>query len=107
VLFSIEVTTAYFAVRDYWRGFFTAACSAATFSLLRLWINPFEVTVAALFQTKFRHLSYYPEELLIFAFIGALCGLAGAMFILIHRRYVLFLRRNNFMKRLFQRQYAN
>ncbi|VDK87646.1 unnamed protein product, partial [Litomosoides sigmodontis] len=42
VLFSIEVTTAYFAVRDYWRGFFAAACSAAAFSLLRLWINPFE-----------------------------------------------------------------
>ncbi|VDK85222.1 unnamed protein product, partial [Onchocerca ochengi] len=90
VLFSIEVTTAYFAVRDYWRGFFAAACSAATFSLLRLWINPFEVTVAALFQTKFRHLSYYPEELLIFACIGALCGLAGAMFILIHRRWIAY-----------------
>uniref|UniRef100_A0A1I8ENK5 Chloride channel protein n=1 Tax=Wuchereria bancrofti TaxID=6293 RepID=A0A1I8ENK5_WUCBA len=105
VLFSIEVTTAYFAVRDYWRGFFAAACSAATFSLLRLWINPFEVTVAALFQTKFRHLSYYPEELLIFACIGGICGLAGALFILIHRRYVLFLRRNNFMKRLFQRHW--
>ncbi|VDN84712.1 unnamed protein product [Brugia pahangi] len=105
VLFSIEVTTAYFAVRDYWRGFFAAACGAATFSLLRLWINPFEVTVAALFQTKFRHLSYYPEELLIFACIGGICGLAGALFILIHRRYVLFLRRNNFMKRLFQRHW--
>uniref|UniRef100_A0A915PI94 Chloride channel protein n=1 Tax=Setaria digitata TaxID=48799 RepID=A0A915PI94_9BILA len=70
VLFSIEVTTAYFAVRDYWRGFFAAACGAATFSLLRLWIDPFEVTLAALFQTKFRHRSYYPEELLIFACIG-------------------------------------
>ncbi|KAM3719946.1 Chloride channel protein [Dirofilaria immitis] len=105
VLFSIEVTTAYFAVRDYWRGFFAAACSAATFSLLRLWINPFEETVAALFQTKFRHLSYYPEELFIFACIGAICGLAGAMFIFIHRRYVLFLRRNSFMKRLFQQHW--
>ncbi|EFO19065.2 CBS domain-containing protein [Loa loa] len=105
VLFSIEVTTAYFAVRDYWRGFFAAACGAAAFSLLRLWINPFEVTVAALFQTKFRHLSYYPEELLIFACIGGLCGLAGALFILIHRRYVLFLRRNNLMKQLFQRHW--
>uniref|UniRef100_A0A0R3RQY3 Chloride channel protein n=1 Tax=Elaeophora elaphi TaxID=1147741 RepID=A0A0R3RQY3_9BILA len=105
VLFSIEVTTAYFAVRDYWRGFFAAACGAATFSLLRLWINPFEVTVAALFQTKFRHLSYYPEELLIFACVGGICGLTGALFILIHRRYVLFLRRNSFMKRIFQRNW--
>ncbi|VDN01710.1 unnamed protein product [Thelazia callipaeda] len=105
VLFSIEVTTAYFAVRDYWRGFFAAACGAATFSLLRVWIHPFEVTVAALFQTKFRHQSYYPEELLIFALIGIICGLASAIFILIHRRYVLFLRRNNYMKQLFQRHW--
>jgi len=26
VLMSIEITTVYFAVRNYWRGFFVAAC---------------------------------------------------------------------------------
>lgn len=40
VLFSIEVTTAYFAVRDYWRGFFAAACGSALFTLLRLTRSP-------------------------------------------------------------------
>ncbi len=31
VLFSIEVTSVYFAVRNYWRGFFAAVCGAMTF----------------------------------------------------------------------------
>uniref|UniRef100_A0A914DH28 Chloride channel protein n=1 Tax=Acrobeloides nanus TaxID=290746 RepID=A0A914DH28_9BILA len=35
VLFSIEVTSVYFAVRNYWRGFFAAACSATLFRILR------------------------------------------------------------------------
>ncbi|NXE99554.1 CLCKB protein, partial [Menura novaehollandiae] len=34
VLFSIEVMSPYFAVRDYWRGFFAATCCAFTFRLL-------------------------------------------------------------------------
>uniref|UniRef100_A0AC35F7R5 Chloride channel protein n=1 Tax=Panagrolaimus sp. PS1159 TaxID=55785 RepID=A0AC35F7R5_9BILA len=36
VLFSIEVTSVYFAVRNYWRGFFAATCSATIFRLLRV-----------------------------------------------------------------------
>jgi hypothetical protein len=39
VLFSIEVTSVFFAVRNYWRGFFAAACSATVFRLLDLFIS--------------------------------------------------------------------
>ena len=39
VLFSIEVTSTYFAVRNYWRGFFAAVCGAFMFSLLSVWDN--------------------------------------------------------------------
>lgn len=34
VLFSIEVMSPHFAVRDYWRGFFAASCGAFMFRLL-------------------------------------------------------------------------
>jgi hypothetical protein len=37
VLFSIEVTSLYFAVRNYWRGFFAAVFGAAVFRLLAVW----------------------------------------------------------------------
>uniref|UniRef100_A0A1I8A1N7 Chloride channel protein n=1 Tax=Steinernema glaseri TaxID=37863 RepID=A0A1I8A1N7_9BILA len=74
VLFSIEVTSVYFAVRNYWRGFFAAACSATLFRLLKVWLNETEV-----------------------------CGLAGAVFVLLHRSMVTFLRRNGCAKRIFQK----
>lgn len=34
VLFSVEVMSSHFSVRDYWRGFFAAACGAFMFRLL-------------------------------------------------------------------------
>lgn len=83
VLFSIEVTSVYFAVRNYWRGFFAAACSATLFRLLRVVLNTNEgklwsisftvlnlVTVVAFYQTNFPHDAFLPEEMPIFAFIG-------------------------------------
>ena len=39
VLFSIEVTATYFAVRNYWRGFFSAVCGAVVFRLLAIWFK--------------------------------------------------------------------
>ena len=39
VLFSIEVTTVYFAVRNYWRAFFAAVCGATAFRLLGVWLQ--------------------------------------------------------------------
>ncbi|KAJ8320296.1 hypothetical protein KUTeg_001883 [Tegillarca granosa] len=39
VLFSIEVTATYFAVRNYWRGFFAAVCGALMFRLLSIWFK--------------------------------------------------------------------
>ncbi|VDM24261.1 unnamed protein product [Toxocara canis] len=74
VLFSIEVTAVYFAVRDYWRGFFAAACGSAIFSLLRLYTHSSEVTVVAFYQTTFKNRAFYPEELFIFALIGRFCS---------------------------------
>lgn len=39
VLFSIEVTTVYFAVRNYWRGFFAACCGATVWRLLSFYVK--------------------------------------------------------------------
>ncbi|VDK57004.1 unnamed protein product [Anisakis simplex] len=51
VLFSIEVTTTYFSVSNYWRGFFAAACGAAVFRLLRLFVFKTEGCYYQLKQT--------------------------------------------------------
>ncbi|KXJ80430.1 hypothetical protein RP20_CCG025170 [Aedes albopictus] len=70
VLYSIEVTTSYFAVRNYWRGFFGSICGAALFQLLALWFQKVN-TVSALFPTYFTaDFPFGPQELLVFALMG-------------------------------------
>ncbi|XP_071946153.1 chloride channel protein 2-like isoform X2 [Antedon mediterranea] len=94
VLFSIEVTSTYFAVRNYWRGFFGAVCGAFVFRLLAVW-NQEEETITALFKTNFRvDFPFDPQELIAFSFIGVVCGFGGALFVYIHRKIVDFNRKH-------------
>ncbi|XP_066838227.1 chloride channel protein ClC-Kb-like isoform X2 [Anser cygnoides] len=53
VLFSIEVMSSHFAVRDYWRGFFAATCGAFMFRLLAVF-NSEQETIAALFKSNLK-----------------------------------------------------
>ncbi|KAF4533368.1 hypothetical protein B566_EDAN002766 [Ephemera danica] len=70
VLFSIEVTTVYFAVRNYWRGFFAAVCGATVFRLLAVWFQK-EATITTVFATNFTmDFPFDPQELIVFALIG-------------------------------------
>ena len=70
VLFSIEVTATYFAVRNYWRGFFGAVCGAFLFRLAAVWFKS-EETITALFKTSFNvDIPFDPLEMFFFAFIG-------------------------------------
>ncbi|GAB6018690.1 hypothetical protein CHUAL_000366 [Chamberlinius hualienensis] len=94
VLFSIEATTAYFAVRNYWRGFFGAVAGAVVFRLLAVWFTD-DVTLTTLYKTSFRlEVPFDPQELVGFALLGAICGVGGAGFVYFHRRYVLWMRKN-------------
>ncbi|XP_064642186.1 chloride channel protein 2-like isoform X2 [Lineus longissimus] len=103
VLFSIEVTASYFAVHNYWRGFYSAVCGAITFRLLAIWFSD-EATIAALFKTHLRHeFPFDPVELLAFAFIGIVCGLGGALYVYLHRRIIYFNRKHKRMSAFLQK----
>ena len=74
VLFSIEVTATYFAVRNYWRGFFGAVSGAFVFRLFAVWFKSEESTITALFKTSFDiDFPFDPQEILAFAMIGYVC----------------------------------
>ncbi|XP_068432435.1 chloride channel protein 1-like [Clinocottus analis] len=99
VLFSIEVTSTYFAVRNYWRGYFAATFSAFIFRVLSVF-NKDSVTITALFRTNFRmDFPFDLQELPAFAIIGICCGFLGAFFVYLNRQVVLFMRRPNAMTR--------
>ena len=104
VLFSIEVTTVYFAVRNYWRGFFAAVCGATMFRLLAIWFQR-EETITAMFMTNFTNdFPFDPQELFVFALIGVSSGLLGAFYVWLHRQYVLFMRKNKSMNTFLQKK---
>uniref|UniRef100_A0A914VVV4 CBS domain-containing protein n=1 Tax=Plectus sambesii TaxID=2011161 RepID=A0A914VVV4_9BILA len=105
VLFSIEVTSVHFAVRNYWRGFFAAACSTTVFSFLRLLFHSSLATVEAFSPTHFPQESFIPQELPIFGLLGVVCGLAAAFFIIAHRHLALFYKQNDNIKRINQKSY--
>ncbi|MXQ92196.1 hypothetical protein E5288_WYG012415 [Bos mutus] len=91
---NIEVTSTYFAVRNYWRGFFAATFSAFVFRVLAVW-NKDAVTITALFRTNFRmDFPFDLQELPAFAIIGICCGFLGAVFVYLHRQVMLGVRKH-------------
>ncbi|KAH9370772.1 hypothetical protein HPB48_014732 [Haemaphysalis longicornis] len=103
VLFSIEVTSVFFAVRNYWRGFFAAACGALVWQLLGVWLKE-QDTITAVFRTNFRmDFPFDLIELVVYAVMGAACGVLGATFVYMHKRVVLFNRKHKRMSAFLQR----
>ena len=62
-------------------------------------------SISALFKTNFStDYPFDPLELLVFSFIGATCGLAGAAYIKFHRMIVQFFRRHKRISAFFQKK---
>ncbi|XP_070561074.1 chloride channel protein 2-like isoform X2 [Ptychodera flava] len=103
VLFSIEVTATYFAVSNYWRGFFSAVCSAFVFRLMAVWVKE-EETITALFKTSFRvDFPFDVQEFIAFSLIGVVTGFGGALFVYIHRKIVEFNRKHKRARQFLQK----
>ncbi|XP_012818833.1 chloride channel protein 2 isoform X3 [Xenopus tropicalis] len=104
VLFSIEVTSTFFAVRNYWRGFFAATFSAFIFRVLAVWIKD-EETITALFKTSFRlDFPFDLQELPAFAVIGIASGFGGALFVYLNRKIVEFMRKQKTINRFLMKK---
>ncbi|VDN59881.1 unnamed protein product [Dracunculus medinensis] len=71
VLYAIESTSKYFAVKNYWRAFFAATCSAIIFRFANRFVTSDQSgAITAFYQTKFPTESFVVEELIIFAILG-------------------------------------
>ncbi|XP_041751884.1 chloride channel protein 2 [Coregonus clupeaformis] len=104
VLFSIEVTSTFFAVRNYWRGFFAATFSAFIFRVLAVW-NQDEETITALFKTRFRlDFPFDLQELPAFAILGIACGFGGALFVFLNRLIVECMRKQKTINKFLLRK---
>ncbi|XP_062889149.1 chloride channel K isoform X4 [Mobula hypostoma] len=98
VLFSVEVMSSHFAVRNYWRGFFAATCGAFMFRLLSVFNNEQE-TIIALFKTKFQvDFPFDLPETLIFIVLGMVCGILSCVYLYCQRRLLRYIKRNAFIQ---------
>ncbi|VDK22078.1 unnamed protein product [Anisakis simplex] len=106
VLYGIESTSKYFAVKNYWRAFFATTFSAIIFRLANALIIPPNTsgTITAYYQTNFPNEVFLVEEIPIFALIGVLSGLAGALFVYLHRQIAYFRQRNRVFQAIFGRK---
>ncbi|KRY33115.1 Chloride channel protein 1 [Trichinella spiralis] len=126
VLFSIEVTSVHFALRNYWRGFFSAVFSAIVFQLLGILtsnyatIYNFILFGRILFSEDLQSDGVFIEFTICASRIAGLryfrlrlsrnrkldnskrqtilCGLFGALFVIWHKHVCIFITRKKFMK---------
>ncbi|XP_043214203.1 uncharacterized protein LOC122377821 isoform X2 [Amphibalanus amphitrite] len=85
VLFSIEATRSYFAVRNYWRGFFAAVCGTLFYKYLSQMYHGTDIL--PMYQESYTQpLPFNFEFLAISVAIGLLCGVVGPTFVWIHRQ---------------------
>nr|XP_020637703.1 chloride channel protein ClC-Kb-like isoform X3 [Pogona vitticeps] len=100
VLFSIEVVSSHFAVRDYWRGFFSATCGAFMFRLLAVF-NSEQATIMALFKTSFKiDLPFDLPETFFFVILGAICGVVSCAYLYCQRWLLGYVRINHLTAKL-------
>ncbi|PAV84178.1 hypothetical protein WR25_17177 [Diploscapter pachys] len=109
VLFSIEVTAVYFAVRNYWRGFFGAISSATFLRVLNFFKDSHGSNKGDIMSVESHYPTHFPTknpfvpvELPIFALMGIILGLAASLFIFLFKHTILFLRRNKLSIILFK-----
>ncbi|KAL9825557.1 chloride channel protein ClC-Ka [Geothlypis trichas] len=100
VLFSIEVMSPHFAVRDYWRGFFAATCGAFMFRLLAVF-NSEQETIAAVFKSDLK--LDFPFDLLetfFFLILGTICGIVACAYLFCQRWMMVAVKRNRLTAKL-------
>ncbi|CAB3403791.1 unnamed protein product [Caenorhabditis bovis] len=103
VLYGIESTSKYFAVKNYWRSFFATTCSAMIFRFAVAFIVPPHIagTITAYYQTTFPNEVFVVEELPFFILLGIFTGLIGALFVWYHRQISFFKKKNRLFKAVF------
>ena len=105
VLFSIEVTSTYYLLDNYWKSFLSAIAGATSASIIRaLFVSKEQAFEQRfMFRTNFRSSStnddvWRPPELVLFVLLGITLGFLGGMFV---RGFVLILKAKRSWRRSF------
>ena len=88
LLFSIEVTSTYYLISNYWRSFMAATTGAMMYNIFMTARG----TSDRIFQVDVVVNPYEKWEYMTFALLGLMAGIAGLLFLKVHQAYYLAMR---------------
>ncbi len=88
LLFSVEVTSTYYLISNYWRSFMAATTGAVMYSIFL--INRKEEP--RIFEVDYVKDPYHEWELLIYMLLGVIAGVLALLFLHVHQVYYVFMR---------------
>jgi H+/Cl- antiporter ClcA len=88
VLFSIEVTSTYYLIHNYWRSFFASAVGAVTIKIV---VSQQQVHLLESFRTNLPEIKNLASvKLIAFILTGICCGLLASLFIWLYQRVIVW-----------------
>lgn len=92
VLFSIEVTSTYYLIHNYWRSFFASAVGAVAIKIV---LSQQQVHLLESFRTDLKEIKNLASmKLVAFILIGVLTGLLASFFIWLYQQVCLWKKRH-------------
>uniref|UniRef100_A0A7E4UQV7 Chloride channel protein n=1 Tax=Panagrellus redivivus TaxID=6233 RepID=A0A7E4UQV7_PANRE len=103
VLYAIESTSRFSAVKNLWRSFLTTTCAALAFHYANVCLAPENVadTILSYYETHLPNKVYVVKEIPLFVLVGLLSGLAGSFFVFVYRYICLFRKHNKIYRKIF------
>jgi len=89
LLFSIEVTSTYYLISNYWRSFMAATTGALMYNIFMI----ARENDGRIFQVDVVTNPYQKWEFLTYAFLGLVAGCAALLYLKMHQAYYLAMRR--------------
>jgi chloride channel 2 len=107
VLYAIECTSRFSAIRNLWRSFVATTCAALIFRYANVYMVPENIgdTILSYYETHLPNEVFVVAEIPLFILLGVLCGLFGAAFIYLYRKIYLFRKNNRIYRKIFGSSY--
>ncbi|KAL7673425.1 hypothetical protein ACOME3_008283 [Neoechinorhynchus agilis] len=85
VLFSIEVTSTHFNIKNYWRGFYASLLGALFFRSISLARDKASTLLPLEFLKFHTEFPFAPVEIIFFAILGVYSGIFGSIFTVLYK----------------------
>uniref|UniRef100_A0AC34R6X5 Chloride channel protein n=1 Tax=Panagrolaimus sp. JU765 TaxID=591449 RepID=A0AC34R6X5_9BILA len=103
VLYAIECTSRFSAIKNLWRSFLATTTAALVFKYLNTYVAPDNIgkTILAYYETHLPNRVFVVAEIPIFVLLGIGCGVLGSAFVAVYKNIYMFRKNNRIYKKIF------